>query len=829
MSIRFSNTAPVNADNCSTNSDSRDLALVFLDKNVPTDWPVHPVHPWEESLGHYCPNSFSEDNLAMFSGYGGTDSTENPGATTARRVNYTDNARTSGGALVTGFGVAEAIIYDPAWRASWGPFAPYHGAAKGDSGGPLFQQPRDGKPALVCGVTSRMFDSGLPGVPSYSMWAPTYYPTNNKTVLANRDFIKAGAMNRWGKWLGECPTGASYPNSDDDTLPDVCDNCPGIANEGQEDSDGDGVGDACDNCPNPGGWNPEQTNSNLDWEIEYNLPRKGDVCDDAPVERIKQMESRYTSPLTVGTRLVTREGPSAASWAECRGTRPTTRKEVPARNNVVFADGIGAESNGASVRGITRVTHCPCPEGEDWNTCQTLYGCGHTNLSAPFAGGGWKGTKIDDAREPSFGTNPNFGTQISVAGNDGYQYVKTDHQKLVQGFAPHTGQVWGWAYWKSQQFAANLPTVASLESNGVDEHIAFTGHMWTHVRNYQAGSAYPSPNSAQRTTGSDLRLRNANKPVKIVEKIADPPFDCDPRWDRYKWVNFADCPMCGPSLIARKVDPVVNPNPVLVDVTPGRRANEHVPPMYPNARAVHENEAYDVVWAREQVGRIRGVAYLNADQQLAGLIVAPNATYNAYDLEWAWGNAFTGVLAVSSFRQELAAFQGRSETHPNGFVHTNDFVTHEDHSWEIHGQTGFENPVAALYRAEDDAYYVLDVVSTHVRVFRLNRGWSVHKIAEWPRTNMYQQYGITLDTAGDFVTSSWGHDGYAVVHWVYQFGGADPWELRASQVSKGPPEVFAAPAVRHNNQLMWMKKVGEDITPRAVTGSFTGDTAVDCF
>jgi Domain of unknown function (DUF4114)/Thrombospondin type 3 repeat len=38
------------------------------------------------------------------------------------------------------------------------------------------------------------------------------------------------------------------PDSDGDGVPDVCDNCPSVANLDQRDSDGDLVGDACDNC-----------------------------------------------------------------------------------------------------------------------------------------------------------------------------------------------------------------------------------------------------------------------------------------------------------------------------------------------------------------------------------------------------------------------------------------------------------------------------------------------------------------------------------------------------------------------------------------------------
>ncbi|MEM7231597.1 MAG: thrombospondin type 3 repeat-containing protein [Planctomycetota bacterium] len=69
---------------------------------------------------------------------------------------------------------------------------------------------------------------------------------------------------------------------DRDGYSNVCDNCPGIRNENQEDGDDDGLGDVCDTCPS--NFDPEQTDSDRD--------RVGDACDNCPeVSNAEQVDS----------------------------------------------------------------------------------------------------------------------------------------------------------------------------------------------------------------------------------------------------------------------------------------------------------------------------------------------------------------------------------------------------------------------------------------------------------------------------------------------------------------------------------------------------------
>jgi hypothetical protein len=66
--------------------------------------------------------------------------------------------------------------------------------------------------------------------------------------------------------------GTPFPtcqDSDEDGVPNGLDNCPSVANPGQEDGDGDGVGDACDNCLTVA--NPLQEDADFDGV--------GDACD----------------------------------------------------------------------------------------------------------------------------------------------------------------------------------------------------------------------------------------------------------------------------------------------------------------------------------------------------------------------------------------------------------------------------------------------------------------------------------------------------------------------------------------------------------------------
>ena len=65
-----------------------------------------------------------------------------------------------------------------------------------------------------------------------------------------------------------------FTDLDHDGFDTRLDNCPALANPGQEDADTDGVGDACDNCPSV--LNEDQADADAD--------TRGDLCDNCPYE-----------------------------------------------------------------------------------------------------------------------------------------------------------------------------------------------------------------------------------------------------------------------------------------------------------------------------------------------------------------------------------------------------------------------------------------------------------------------------------------------------------------------------------------------------------------
>lgn len=98
---------------------------------------------------------------------------------------------------------------------------------------------------------------------------PRFTSTSTSFLQSSEIPVHTVYVGQCGREIPEC-TGL---DSDEDGVPDMCDNCPFAANPGQADNDNDGIGDVCDNCPYV---------SNLD-QMDEDGDGVGDACDNCPL------------------------------------------------------------------------------------------------------------------------------------------------------------------------------------------------------------------------------------------------------------------------------------------------------------------------------------------------------------------------------------------------------------------------------------------------------------------------------------------------------------------------------------------------------------------
>ena len=295
----------VNPDLCHTEGASMDIALVQLDRRVPS-WVATPM----PLAGLSAPRCVDEDDElvtdeATLVGFGGTE------------LFWDENERIR--AQLTSSGWSTNLTDDGyaltnIWR-NWGapPFAVlppsslwYGGTVTGDSGGAVVVND------TLCGVISRY--NYTPGSGLDFPYVPAGFLNDDAGVDSpnNAAFLAAVLLDDEGRLKGTCDTGpiaGRGVDSDDDLIPDSCDVCPnwparspgsvvevdgegdwhGFAVQGlnsydltggPDPLDNDGVPLYCDSCPlDP---NPMIWSFAGNYQPDVDADGLGDACDSCP-------------------------------------------------------------------------------------------------------------------------------------------------------------------------------------------------------------------------------------------------------------------------------------------------------------------------------------------------------------------------------------------------------------------------------------------------------------------------------------------------------------------------------------------------------------------
>jgi len=164
---------------------------------------------------------------------------------------------------------------------------------------------------------------------------------------------------------------ACEPDTDQDGIIDGCDNCPTVANPGQQDGDGDGIGNACENdsptCDAGGPYqvaeggtvplsasasDPNQTASTLtyEWDLdgdgiygETGEPaNRGDETGSNPIFRARGLDGPSPVPVVVTLRVTDDGGLTAEATAdvEVLNVNPTLLDASPGTQHVQYSDPI---------------------------------------------------------------------------------------------------------------------------------------------------------------------------------------------------------------------------------------------------------------------------------------------------------------------------------------------------------------------------------------------------------------------------------------------------------------------------------------------------------
>jgi hypothetical protein len=753
-------------DGASEDDSAHDIAVITLDLPVPSTL-ARPIHPAGVGGTARCQDTLSN---ALLVGYGNLFlEYVVPNQTTNQR-----NFHASDGWFRDPTSSDGNEIFENDF--DFGAAVHYYGANGGDSGGPLLLQA--GSLSSVCGVTSRRladvnFFGGVIGVRSDSAAVDS---AENVAFLTD---ILIDRSN--GRFLSECPV--TGPDQDGDGFPDQCDNCPNIRND-QRDTDGDRIGDRCDNCMNdvnallPGHsqlWiatNPNQADTNFAAETVHGFPSlptydsyltdnfPGDVCDADPLTTTEPDGINYPDPKRKQRTIdCTIHNDHCAPGTPL--VSPNQRCSLSKSNGITASSFYGKAFNAFSVpdhQALTRVLSCACPSTAIASDCEAMMGCSRAGVAASLPI--WKTMTMDD-RGTQMPLNLPVPTGILPALKP--DLIRTVHPR--QDRHPATNQSWGWDYWNDLLLAKATPIVDPMDPTNTSKTARqpiYAGLVWTWVQTY--GATPPGQFDPPSGTLRDQERRQFVSRIDVFEEgNTDEVVDCHYQVKERVWrlQDWRDCPMCtGNAFLGiNPSDPYESP----VVIAPGFgdvRASSLLSHALVDELLINTSRlivAYDAKGYASD--GIRAVIVNSATHALVDALVT-----NAAGVPIAHSGVVHSdpsgplIAALSGRRQEMAFFaeQDVAGSHLQD-MRVVRFDTNVDERRPLLGRVKLVDPVAVTYRADDDAYYLLDrskIGEDKMRLIRIARGLTPTVITEWPRSSRFDAFDITPAANGSLVISS---------------------------------------------------------------------------
>jgi hypothetical protein len=164
-------------------------------------------------------------------------------------------------------------------------------------------------------------------------------------------------------------------------------------------------------------------------------------------------------------------------------------------------------------------------------------------------------------------------------------------------------------------------------------------------------------------------------------------------------------------------------------------------------------------WAKGDVaGTVvdaRSHQIVQAVRQIENATNGPRLAMSSAPIQSGSNRTYAMVAAHSGRRQEIAFFTDRNSSNVlRQQMRIFDWATQSTVIKAYLAGT-LSDPVAATYRAEDDAYYLLDKTpGPRIALKRIARGLKIELLQEWPRGTIFTKYGLTTGDDGSLVITT---------------------------------------------------------------------------